>query len=92
MEKMRSEDIGQCSETENIAERFRQLQRNWNMQKRIPQKYYRGKNNILLLLFFLLLLLPSFSSSAGSTVPEEPWPLVGLLVIGPDPVIFVSNF
>jgi hypothetical protein len=27
-----------------------------------------------------------FSSSAGATVPEEPWPPLRLLAIGPNPV------
>jgi hypothetical protein len=31
MDKMRSEDIGESSERENIAERIKKLQRNWDM-------------------------------------------------------------
>jgi hypothetical protein len=31
-------------------------------------------------------------SSSGAAVYDEPWPLLRLLSIGPDPVSFVSNF
>jgi hypothetical protein len=34
----------------------------------------------------------STSSSAGATVHDEPWLLLRLLAIGPDPVTSVSNF
>jgi hypothetical protein len=31
-------------------------------------------------------------NSAGATVHDEPCPLLRLVAIGPDPVIFVTNF
>jgi hypothetical protein len=34
----------------------------------------------------------SHQSSTGVTVHDEPWPLVPLLAIGPDPVTFASIY
>jgi hypothetical protein len=34
----------------------------------------------------------SSSSCMGTTAHDEPWPLLQLLSIGPNPVTFVSNF
>jgi hypothetical protein len=41
---------------------------------------------------FLTVLLLFVSSPAGTMVRDEPWPLLRMLVIGPDPVTFVSIF